>query len=397
MTPAPGDAIATRCIASALALMHVAAHSEFRGPDPFDALWWPWPAALTRGQRRRQALIQLHARSPVDVRKLYRRRHPLIPKTLGVFGSVGMRTHRLTGDAGPRALAMRALELLDADRAAGPHAWGYPWDMQTRWSFYRADTPNVVVTAFAASGLLEAGDHHADRACEAAEWALRDLWVEPEGYFGYHSGRPANIHNANLLGAWLVHIGVATDPLARARAERAIDRTLGGQRPNGSWPYGESGNLGWTDSFHSGYVLLCLDRLSDVDPRIGEAVTRGADHYRSYFDEGGRARLWAHKPFPEDAHSAGTGLSTLAALLRRDLVERELLERVALRVLDAGLRGGRAVHRRYRLGRATVRYLRWCDAHVALGLVDAAAALRGVDDLAPQAPQSQRRSQIRPS
>ena len=69
--------------------------------------------------------------------------------------------------------------------------------------------------------------------------------------------------------------------------------------------------------------------------------------------------------------------------MRRGLVERELLERVARRVLDHGLRDGRAVHRRYRWGATTVRYVRWCDAHVALGLVDAAAALRGVDDLAP--------------
>ena len=62
--------------------------------------------------------------------------------------------------------------------------------------------------------------------------------------------------------------------------------------------------------------------------------------------------------------------------MRRGLVERELLERVARRVLDHGLRDGRAVHRRYRWGATTVRYLRWCDAHVALGLVDAAAALQ---------------------
>jgi hypothetical protein len=54
-------------------------------------------------------------------------------------------------------------------------------------------------------------------------------------------------------------------------------------------------------------------------------------------------------------------------------------------VLDAGLRRGHAVHRRYRVGRTTVRYLRWCDAHVALGLVDAAAALSGPEDLAPKA------------
>jgi hypothetical protein len=54
-------------------------------------------------------------------------------------------------------------------------------------------------------------------------------------------------------------------------------------------------------------------------------------------------------------------------------------------VLNSGLIGGHAVHRRYRWGRSTVRYIRWCDAHVALGLVDAAAALAGLPDLAPHA------------
>ena len=51
----------------------------------------------------------------------------------------------------------------------------------------------------------------------------------------------------------------------------------------------------------------------------------------------------------------------------------EMVEGVAQRVLAAGLRRGRAVHRRYRWGRTTVWYPRWCDGHVALGLVDAAA------------------------
>jgi hypothetical protein len=260
--------------------------------------------------------------------------------------------------------------------------------MQTRWSFYAAGSPNVVVTAFATSGLMEAAMEldragFAARAADAARWAHDELWVEPEGYFGYHPGRPVNIHNANLLGAWLVHMA---GPPAQDRVQRAVERTLAAQRADGSWPYGAASNLGWTDSFHSGYVLLCLDRLRSVDPRVGEAVADGAAHYRGFFDaDSGRARLWAHKPFPEDAHSAGTGLSALAVLSRRGLVETELLERVALRVLEAGLRGGHAVHRRYRRGATTVRYLRWCDAHVALGLVDAAAAFSGDEDLAPTA------------
>jgi hypothetical protein len=371
------DDLARRCIAAAVALTEQAARSDFAGPDPFDALWSRWPAPLVGGRRRRQAVIQLHSRSPVDLRRLYRRRHPQIAKALGVFGSVGLRAHRLTGAPRPLELGTRALELLDADRGAGPRAWGYPWDMQTRWSFYPAGTPNVVVTAFAAGALLEAGGEARPR--DAAQWALEELWIEPEGYFGYHPGRPVNIHNASLLGAWLVHVAGVD---AGERVQRAIERTLAAQRPDGSWPYGEGANLGWTDSFHTGYVLICLDRMRGVDPRIEESVARGATYYERFFDAAGRALLWDVKPYPEDAHSAGTGLTTLALLQRRGLVDRELLERVALRVLDGVLRRGRAVHRRYRVGSTTVRYLRWCDAHVALGLVDAAAALSGAEDLA---------------
>jgi hypothetical protein len=369
-------------------LMESAARADFRGPDPFDGLWWQWPRVLVGGRRRRQTLMQLHVRSPIDIRRLYRRSHPLIPKALGIFGSVGARAHHLAGRARAHELTTRALTLLDADRTAGQDAWGYHWDMQTRWSFYAAGSPNVVVTAFAASGLLEGSTQmdlaeFAVRASDAARWANDELWVEPEGYFGYHPGRPVNIHNANLLGAWLVHVA---GPPAVERVRRAIDRTLEAQRVDGSWPYGEAGNLGWADSFHTGYVLLYLDRLRSVDPRVGEAVARGAGHYRGFFDtDSGRARLWAHKRFPEDAHSAGTGLSALAALTRRGLVETQLLERVALRVLEAGLHDRHAVHRRHRAGKTTVRYLRWCDAHVALGLVDAAAALSGDEDLAPSA------------
>jgi polysaccharide biosynthesis protein VpsJ len=331
--------------------------------------------------------MQIHVRSPVDVRRLYRRTHPRIAKTLGVFGSVGLRIHALNGDDAARATALRALEALAADRSAGEAGWGYPWDTQTRWSFYPAGAPNVVVTAFGASGLLESGcDHLIARARRAATWVLEELWVEPEGFFGYHQGRPVNIHNANLLGAWLVHVAAGDDPLARERVARAVERTLAHQAADGSWPYGEGDDLQFVDSFHSGYVLTHLERLRGVDSRVGEAVARGARHYGRFFDAAGRAQLWTDRRFPEDAHSAGTGLTTLGVLLRSGLVERGLLERVARRVLAVGLHDGHAVHRRYRWGRTRVHYVRWADAHVALGLVDAAAALAGREDLAPVAP-----------
>jgi|SRR5579884_3442804 len=372
-----------------MGLTERAAAVDWRGPDAYDGLWWHWPAPLVGGRLRRQAIMQLHVRSPVDIRRLYRHSHPLVPKALGLFGSTGLRIHRLTGDERARDLAINALEVLDADRQAGGFAWGYHWDMQTRWSFYPAGSPSIVHTAFAVSGLLEAErdagrSDLGERARRAARWVLDTLWIEPEGFFAYHPHSRANIHNANLLGAWLVWAALGEE--ARVQALRAAERTIADQRPDGSWPYGESGgNVGWADSFHSGYVIACLDRLSGLDPRIPEAVEHGARFYRRFFGAAGEAQLWADRRYPEDAHSAGTGLTTLAVLLRRGLVEQELLETVARRVLDFGIRGGHTVFRRYRWGlRTFVHYLRWCDAHVALGLADAATALAGHADPAPR-------------
>jgi hypothetical protein len=170
-----------------------------------------------------------------------------------------------------------------------------------------------------------------------------------------------------------------------AQVRRAVERTIADQSAGGSWPYGEGGgNVTWADSFHSGYVLHCLDRLRDLDPAIDDAVAKGAAFYRRFFGPRGEAQLWATKPYPEDAHSAGTGLTTLAVLVRRGLIEQPLLELVAQRVLEAGIRGGHAVFRRYRHGlRTFVHYQRWCDAHLALGLADAALLLAGRPDPAP--------------
>ena len=220
-------------------------------------------------------------------------------------------------------------------------AWGYPFDVQTRWSFYPAGSPNVVVTSFAVQGLLDgaAGSDQAHlraRATAAAQWVLDELWVEPGGFFAYHPTAEVNIHNANLLGALCVHLGLGDDPLARDRVRRAVERTVAAQAPDGGFPYGEGPGLEWRDSFHTGFVLRCLMEMDSVDPAIDGAVRRGAASYLQFFDAAGRAKLWADREHPEDAHSAGTGLSTLALLCRRGVVDPAILARVATRTITAG-------------------------------------------------------------
>jgi hypothetical protein len=356
-------------IGCASELVETAAAGDWRGSDPYDGLWWGWPRALRAGPRRRQAIAQLHARSPLDIRRLYRRERPLIPKALGVFGSAAVRLSRLTGEDRFARLARDALAQLDADHRAGERAWGYHWDVQTRWSFYAGGTPNVVVTAFAVRGLSDGG--FTSRARAAAEWTLEELYLPGRGFFAYHGGSDALIHNASLLGARTVYELLG----AREQTATAVERTLAAQRPDGSWPYGEG--IEFTDSFHTGFVLDCLCAMRDVDPAVGDALARGAAYYTErFFGPDGSASLWPARRYPLDAHSAGTGLTSLATLVRHGNADRDLLVRVAERTARDVVRRGHAIHRRYRLGHATVRYVRWCDAHVALGLADAAETLQ---------------------
>ena len=371
--------VGPQAAAAAAEMVRRAAAAEWRGSDPYDGLWWTWPRPLVAGRRRRQAIVQLHARSPIDIRRAYPGERPRIAKALALFGRAGLRVAGVTGEESCTPLARAALAMLHDDEQAGREAWGYPFDVQTRWSHYRAGSPNVVVTAFAAAALAEGAEplgepRFTERARRAAEWALDELYLEDRGFFAYHPTSDALVHNASLLGARLVHTMLGAEA-GEVPVRAALERTLGAQRPDGSFPYGDGG-LTFTDSFHTGFVLDCLVDLVDVHVDVRDALRRGADYYAErFFARDGAARLWPDRPFPIDAHSAGTGLTTLARLADAGYADRDRLATVASRTLETLVRDGRAIFRRYRVGRASVRYVRWCDAHVALGLADAAEAL----------------------
>ena len=359
-----------RAAETAAALCSAAAASGWSGPDIYDALGARWPRVLVAGKRRRQALVQLHARSPLDLRPLSRQTHRRIAKTLALFAMADQRLAQLgLPDARPRA--ERALDLL----TVGAPAWGYPFDVQTRWSFYGQDSPNVVVTAFAINALADGG--RAEPAEAGARWVQQQLYVDELGAYAYHPGDRTVIHNANLLGAraaWMVR---DADAGVRPAVARAVERTLAAQRPDGAFPYGEGPGLEWVDSFHTAYVLECLTDLSEVDSAIRPAVERGAEYWRAhFFDERGRALLRPDRSFPEDAHSAGSALTALVRLHAAGIGDSDLIARVAERAADAMVKGSHAIHRRYRWGPTRVRYVRWADGHVALGLANAALAPR---------------------
>jgi N-acetylglucosaminyldiphosphoundecaprenol N-acetyl-beta-D-mannosaminyltransferase len=340
--------------------------------DPYDALGRHWPTVLVGGRRRRQLLTQLHVRSPVDIRRTRREAPPLIAKTLALFSSTAIGRHELDGSPEHLRRAERALALM-LELRSPEGAFGYPFDVQTRWSFYPAGTPNAVVTSFAIISLQRAAPHlgaeYSDAARRAAEWICEQLFKEGPSRFAYHPLSGALIHNANVLAAAAVLRTLSEDASASTFAREALATTLAAQSPDGSWPYGADPNLRFIDSYHSGYVLWQLAEPEVNAPR--EVLTAGDRFYRAHFFRlDGGATLWPERPYPEDAHSAGTALTALSALERAGLGDDGLRRRVAARVATAMVLDDRVIHRRHRLGTDRTEYLRWATGHVALGLVE---------------------------
>jgi hypothetical protein len=347
---------------------------DFRGWDPFDALASPAVRAIARGRRARQAAIQSLKHLPVNPRPLLgvpRQEHA---KALALCASAYATLRRQPGDrwdALAQAMGDRlaARSLRDGDEAA----WGYDFDVQTRWGYYRRGTPNAVVTAFAINGLLDAyPDGKGRQLAEAAvRFATRRL-VGHGRHLAYYPGATAEIHNASALLADTIGRVAAANSPERAVARRAVERLLEAQRAPGCWPYGEQPGLEWVDGFHTGYVLVALHRWGrrEPDPALAAAVARGLDFYVSrLFEADGAPRHTVDALYPIDIHAAATAIWTLLLLRERD--GRALP--TAARVLDFTLRrlrrrDGRFAFQLRRRVRLAVPYIRWSDAHMLLAL-----------------------------
>lgn len=277
------------------------------GPDPYDGLLSPFASRL-RSRRPRQAFVQLAKRLPERPRFILKIPPVRMCKALALIARSLAATPWLP-DAPSRSEAIRK-ELVARQIQGG---WGYEFDVQTRWGFFPAGSPNIIVTAF----VLEAIS--AELSAESRASAVRYLTdvMAADGYFRYIPGSDVMIHNANVLGARALSRLHPGHPLIA----EAIATTLAAQRSDGLWPYGESRDLDWVDGFHTAYVL---DALVDLSPE-GEwpdQLARGAEAYlRRCFAADGRPLYYADRSGPVDVHNVASALFVLTRLRRAHLIE----------------------------------------------------------------------------
>jgi len=137
--------------------------------------------------------------------------------------------------------------------------------------------------------------------------------------FSYTPLDCSRVHNVNLLVAELLaraFTKTGIDEYGEA-AERAARFTLGRQREDGSWPYGEAQSQSWIDSFHTGFVLVSIKHLNEYLKLEGcrEALFGGYDFYeKRFFLADGTPGYYHDKLHPHDVHSAAQGAITFVEM-----------------------------------------------------------------------------------
>lgn len=286
----------------------------------------PLLARLGRTPLLRRVGIQLVKRSPLDLRRPLRIGPTHNAATLAHLLSAYARLDALAEPerAARQAWALQQLEALRRPEYELP-CWSYHFDVETRFFFYSATTPNTIATSFAGHALVDAHERNGrsellELAQGVGEFFLSEIpLTEGRGgaFFGYFPGDRTPIHNASLLAAGLLaelHARGGPERFADA-ARQAAGYAIAHQRPDGSWPYAETPAGDWVDNLHTGYVLDALGRIERAlgHAEAGEARRGGLAHYAArLFEPDGAPRFLTDSLYPIDGQCVAQAIATFS-------------------------------------------------------------------------------------
>ena len=352
---------------------------DFEGYDPYDSLnATRLPRVFKATPRRRQLVVQAGKWSPVNLRPLLGVAPHRNCKALALVASAYATLHRLDGDPVRESLAASLLAELEARGALGREAmaWGYEFDVQTRWSFYPRGTPNIIVTTFVGNAFLDWYEITADpallaTAAAAVDYLNEELLRSGDGaYYSYVPGNRVLVHNANVLGCALTSrvARLTEDRELKSLARKAAEVSLKAQFRSGLWPYGREPGLQWVDGFHTAYVLDGLCELSAVssDETLHDALRAGfAAYIGLLFGRQGEPRYTPASLYPLDIHSAATAIDVLSRREEAGESGLTLARRVCAWTLDKMWDPrGYFYFQRHRLSGNRIPYVRWSQAHM---------------------------------
>jgi len=286
--------------------------SDCRGWDPYDALniGIPWTRRLDRP--RLLLLTHVVRISPVNLRPTLRIVKSYNSKAMALILSALMIWEDLDKGVDWNDIEFVKNWVLDNRSGTYPeYSLGFTFDIVLQNYRSSKGAPSLIITLFAVYALMAYYKRTKEtRVLEEilsfkrlVETRLPCHENEETVWYSYNFEKTNEIYNATAkVGKFyaLLHDMISSDEL-RGRIERILQYLLKKQRPDGSWPYGET--IRYTDGFHTAFVLEAIwHMLKVVDGHeYEEMFERGLQHYKAYLFKANGQPLYFHPMYkPRD-------------------------------------------------------------------------------------------------
>lgn len=365
--------------------------NDYRGYDPYDGLMSPLfkLPVLKSNKLIRFGTQQLVKRLPFNVRPLLLVPKGYNPVTLGLC----IQGYAYLSEAEPKnrekyvKLIQKLADDLIALKSKGYSGlcWGYDFDWEARYAKMPAFMPTVVATGIISNALFVAHqitklESLAEMVTSCADFVIKDLnRTELDGNicFSYGPDDEQQVFNASMKGVRVLAqaYSINKDKNLIELAESAVKFVVNQQDNDGGWAYSLSKVGGWTDNYHTGYVLDCLEefqRLSGNDS-YNESLKNGYQFYLNHFiTDVGIPKFYHNNIYPVDCTSAS---QTILTTLRFSDVH------LATKVADWMIgnmqkKNGSFAFRKYKRYTEKTSFMRWSDAWMFAALANLKYSLK---------------------
>jgi hypothetical protein len=357
---------------------------KYLGYDPFDALTSPlFRLPLLRSNKiLRLGTQQVLKRLSINFRPLIGIKKSLNPVTIGLLiyafslSKLNFPDKKEYYDNIIDDLLLLLKE--NSSKGYSGICWGYNFDWEARYAKIPAYTPTIVATGIITNCLFESykisNNVEMFEICKSAcNFIINDLNRSYEGdtfCWSYSPFDKQKVYNATMKGARLlaqVNSIENQDEFVKISFQ-TVSFVINNQNENGSWGYAKGDTRTWSDSFHTGYILDCLDEYIKITNKseYNNNLIIGLKYLiNNFFDLQLHSKenmiipkYYDNKIFPIDCTSAGQVVLTLCRFGQLEMAERVL--KYMLKYMQS--EKGYFYYQKNKFFTNKISYMRWSNA-----------------------------------
>lgn len=359
-----------------LALKKWFEENPFYGYDPYDIKGKDFISKCQKWTPVRKPLNMFLELFPISSRRFFNIKKQINPKGIGLLALANIKRYESLGKKDYILKAESYLEWLSKHAVTqyGGVGWGYPFDWQSR-VLIPAGTPSSVVTAICGNAYLEYRKITGKATYDNLLYQIAEFFCEglnrhesSSGIcFSYTPLDMFTVHNANLFSAWfLSEAGSLFNKNSWIDLGcNATKYTLADQSHDGFFTYwGPPMKTPVVDSFHTGYVLRMLHRISLLYPQdkgIKTAIQKGMDYYLSYmFTRGNFPKDNSIRKWPINIHTLNEWIMVFAEIpYFRNVMKSKLKRVLELILFKMQYRPGLFAYKKYPFYTVKIPFFRW--------------------------------------